>query len=259
MSLCAIVFDFDGVIADTEKLHLRAFQEVLGKRGIDLGAQQYYDHYLGLDDAGVLRALARHCGLAVGDVRVEAMLREKAQRYAELIAGVVVLFDGVNERVRAWSRQVPLAIASGALRSEIERILRRHDLLACFAAIVSADDVARGKPAPDPYLIALDRLNAARLRRRPTPDPGLRTSDFGPRTPDVGPRTPDPGRHDRSIEPANCVAIEDSRPGIEAARAAGMRTVAVTTNHPADALSSADLVVASVASLDLRILVDLTS
>jgi len=251
MSLCAIVFDFDGVIADTEKLHLRAFQEVLGKGGIDLSAQQYYDRYLGLDDAGVLRALARHCGLALGDVRVEAMLREKAERYAELIAGSVVVFDGVNERVRAWSRQVPLAIASGALRSEIERILRRHDLLACFAAIVSADDVALGKPAPEPYLTALHRLNAARLRGR--------TPDLGPRTPDVGPRTPDIGPCSWPIEPANCVAIEDSRPGIEAARAAGMRTVAVTTNHPADALSSADLVVASVASLDLRILVDLTS
>ena len=243
--LQAIIFDFDGVIADTEKLHLRAFQEVLGRRGIDLGARQYYDHYLGLDDAGVLRALARQCGLALGDARVEAMLREKAQRYAELIAGGVVLLDGVNERVRAWGRQVPLAIASGALRSEIERILQRHHLLECFAAIVSADDVARGKPAPEPYLAALHRLNAGRLRRLPTQDPG--------------PRTSDPGRYDRSIEPAGCVAIEDSRPGIEAARAAAMRTVAVTTNHPAEVLSSADLVVASVASLDLPILGDLTS
>jgi len=247
--LQAIIFDFDGVIADTEKLHLRAFQDVLGKRGIDLCAQEYYNRYLGLDDAGVLRALAPQCGLALGDTRLEAMLREKAERYGELIEGSAALFDGVNERVRAWSRQIPLAIASGALRGEIERILQRHDLLECFTAIVSADDVARGKPAPEPYLTALERLNVRRSE-------GPRS---GGRTPDSGPRTSDFGQRGRSIEPAGCVAIEDSRPGIEAARAAAMRTVAVTTNHPAEVLSSADLVVASVASLDLPILGDLTS
>jgi beta-phosphoglucomutase len=231
--LQAIIFDFDGVIADTEKLHLRAFQEVLDRRGIELGAQEYYDRYLGRDDAGVLRALARQCGLAAGDTRVEVMLREKAGRYAELIAGNEVLFDGVEERLRAWCGQVPLAIASGSLRSEIERILGRRDLLACFRAIVSAEDVTRGKPAPDPYLNALDRLNRHR---------------------DGRPQGAGPARDRDRIDAHRVVVIEDSVPGIQAARSAGIRTVAVATNHTADALSSADLVVPSVAALDLQTL-----
>ncbi len=232
MSLSAIILDFDGVIVDTEKLHLRAFQDVLGARGIDLSPQDYFDDYLGLDDAGVLRALARQSGLDLGDARVSEMLAEKAARYGDLIAGGGLLFEGVGQRLREWSRTVPLGIASGAIASEIERILRRESLLECFTAIVSAGDVQRGKPAPDPYLVALGRLNAARRARLPDGPP---------------------------IEPRRVVAIEDSLPGIEAARAAGMRTAAVTTNHAAAQLSAADLVVASAAALDLPMLERLTS
>lgn len=223
MMLSAIVFDFDGVIVDTEKLHLRAFQEVLRGRGIELSARDYYDRYLGLDDSGVLRSLARECGLALGDARVAAMLVEKAARYAELLSSGAVLFEGVEGRLRAWSREVPLAIASGSLAAEIDHTLRRYDLLGCFTAIVSANDVAHGKPSPEPYLTALDRLTVA----GGTPHP---------------------------IDPRRVVAVEDSRPGIEAARAAGMRTVAVTTNHEAGRLAGADLIVSSVASLDLPML-----
>jgi beta-phosphoglucomutase-like phosphatase (HAD superfamily) len=217
--LQAIILDFDGVIADTERLHLRAFQDVLGRRGIRLCAEDYYARYLGLDDVSVFRALARQRDSASADAVVAQMLREKAGRYAELIADSEVLFDGVIERVRAWSAEVPLAVASGSLRSEIEGILGRHDLLRCFTTVVSAEDVPRGKPAPDPYVTAVLRLRAA----APT----------------------------RSIESRHVVAIEDSLPGVDAARAAGLRTVAVTTNQPADTFMSADLVVASIAALDL--------
>jgi beta-phosphoglucomutase-like phosphatase (HAD superfamily) len=253
----AIIFDFDGVIADTEKLHLRAFQEVLGGRGIGLTAADYYARYLGLDDSGVLRALARDCGLAAGDKRLAAILEEKVARYGRLIAASPVLFDGVEERVREWSREVPLAIASGALRSEVEGILRRHDLLARFAAIVTAGDVTRGKPAPDPYLAALDRLNAApaaaKVGKAEAPDaPPRRPGSAGG---DIGRRPPASGRRrDRPIEAGRVVVIEDSRPGVASARAAGMRAVAVTTNCPAAQLAAADLIVASVGSLALATL-----
>ena len=223
MYLQAIIFDFDGVIADTERLHLRAFREVLAGQGVELTEADYYARYLGLDDYHVLRAVARDCGLTPDDTRLAEILHDKAARYERLIATTAVLYDGVEQRLREWSREVPLAIASGALRSEIERILQRNDLLSCFAAIVTAKDVARGKPAPDPYLTALERLHVA-ARAEALPSPG------------------------------GCVVIEDSLPGIEAARAAGMRTVAVTTNYSAERLANADLVVPSVFALDLQTL-----
>ena len=139
----------------------------------------------------------------------------------ELVAAAVggLLFDGVEPLLRAWSRHVPLAIASGALRREIEDVLGRNDLLGCFRAIVSADDVSHGKPAPDTFLLALDRL--------------------------------------RGDSPAACVVIEDSLPGITAAKAARMHVVGVATSHPAEGLREADLVVSSLTDLDLSMLDDL--
>jgi beta-phosphoglucomutase len=256
--LQAIIFDFDGVIADTEMLHLHAFQEVLREQGVELTAADYYARYLGLDDYDVLRSVARDCGLHRGtaglqtgggkeDAALAAMLDDKAGRYERLIATTPVLYDGVEQRVREWSREVPLAIASGAFRSEIEAILRRNDLLSCFAAIVTAQDVARGKPAPDLYLTALAALNRAEASSAPAVGP------HSARRIDTGRRTPDAGHRPAHITPRAVVVIEDSRPGIEAARAAGMRAVGVTTNYPAEQLD-ADLIVPSVAVLDLPIL-----
>jgi beta-phosphoglucomutase-like phosphatase (HAD superfamily) len=259
MHLQAIIFDFDGVIADTERLHLRAFREVLAGQGVELTEADYYARYLGFNDTDVLRSVARDCGLAPDDARLAAMLRDKAARYARLIATSPVLYEGVERQVREWSRQVPLAIASGAIRSEIDGILGRSNLAACFAAIITARDVAHGKPAPDPYLAALAALNrgvsgkaeALPYRRKDVPP-----SDAGRRTPDTGRQSgpTDTGHRAPAIAPAGCVVIEDSPPGIEAAKAAGMRTVAVTTNHPARLLAGADLVAASVAALDLAML-----
>jgi len=286
MYLQAIIFDFDGVIADTERLHLRAFREVLAGQGVELTEADYYARYLGFNDADVLRSVARDCGLAPDDARLAAMLRDKAARYARLTATSPVLYEGVERRVREWSRQVPLAIASGALKNEIDGILGRSNLAACFAAIITARDVAHGKPAPDPYLAALAALNRGvsgkaealpyRTKDVPPSDAGRRGSTSSPWAPQRGcragdpaspepveGRTPDAGRQSGptdtghrapAIAPAGCVVIEDSPPGIEAAKAAGMRTVAVTTNHPARLLAGADLVAASVAALDLATL-----
>ena len=219
MNLQAVIFDFDGVLADTEKLHLRAFQEVLGEHGVDLSAEDYFARYLGLDDYHVLLAIASDCALPHGDARVRSLLELKARRYGQLIATERLLFEGVEALVREWSRHVPLAVASGALRREIEEVLGRGGLLECFRAIVSADDVSHGKPAPDTFLLALDRL--------------------------------------RGDSPAACVVIEDSLPGITAAKAAGMHVVGVATSHPAEGLREADLVVSSLTDLDLSMLDDL--
>ncbi len=229
----ALVLDFDGVIADTERLHLRAFRRALRDRDIHIRDEDYFARYLGLDDRDVLRSAARDAGARLDAGQIETVLKEKSAFYAEAIATAPVIYDGVEQRLREWSARLPLAIASGSLRSEIEAILGRHRLLDCFAAIVAADDVAQGKPAPDGYLLALHRLNVGKA---------------------ASPRGSGSGRRQEPIHPRDCIAIEDSLPGLQAARAAGMRTVAVTTNHPAARLASADLVVASLTALDLQTL-----
>jgi beta-phosphoglucomutase len=210
-SLQAVVFDFDGVIADSEPLHLRAYEDVLAPRGVTLTRQQYYDRYLGYDDAGVFEAVFRDRGLPLAVEDRDGLVAQKGRRYHELIDSAQILLPGALDCVRRLAAHVPLAIASGALRPEIEVILRRAQIQDLFLAIVASGDTPHSKPAPDPYARAVDLL----ARARP----------------------------DRVRERAACVAIEDSLWGIESARAAGLRTVAVTHTYTAADLPRADAIV----------------
>lgn len=217
----AIVFDFDGVLADTEPLHLCATRQVLAEIGVELTDSDYYGRYLGYDDPTMFTRIGIDCGLDVSD-RQRA---ELAQRKADLMPGLLsqpgVLFPSAASCVRRLSRDVPLAIASGALRREIELVIDVAGLRHCFDCIVAGGDTPQGKPSPDPYVRALSLLR--RAGRLPADDDAAGRS----------------------------VAIEDSLHGLASARAAGLRCVAVTTSYPADRLASADLVVADLASLDL--------
>src|SRR5262249_43126582 len=155
------------------------------------------------DDRAAIVQAFRDVGRTPAPVRLRELLAAKAERFLELVRAGAPIFPGVPAFVRAAAARVPLAIASGALRHEIELILEQAGLADCFAAIVSAEDVREGKPSPEAFLLAMERL-AARL------------------------------------EPAHCLAIEDSQPGVEAARRAGMRCVAVTSSYAAEALAGAD-------------------
>jgi beta-phosphoglucomutase len=212
--LQAIVFDFDGVLADTERLHLLAFQQVLEPFGVALGAADYYDRYLGFDDRGVFGALASDRGLAWTEDDVTRLVGAKAGCFRTILETQPVLFDGVAERVREWAGDVPFAIASGALRHEIELILEAAGLRSLFPVIVAAGETPNFKPAPDPYLAALQQLGA---------------------------------------EPRRSVAVEDSVWGIESARLAGMKVVAVTSSYPRERLTSADAVVDRFSDLTLGV------
>jgi HAD superfamily hydrolase (TIGR01509 family) len=153
------------------------------------------------------------------------MVARKAVRLEELERDVSVLFPGAADAVRRAAAAMPIAIASGARGAEIRRVLERERLSSCSTAIVAAEDTPISKPAPDPYLRALTLL----------------APSFNGR-----------------LAAADCVAIEDSRWGLESARVAGMRTVAVTNTYPAaDLAGSADLVIPSLESLELRTLADL--
>lgn len=218
-ALQAIIFDFDGVIADSERLHLRSYQDVLTPRGVDLTAEQYFTHYLGYDDAGLLRALARDRQQSWDDQTIAGLIAAKTTRYEDLAARGEMLFAGAASFIRQAAAAVPIAIASGALTHEIESILDRASLRGVFRTIVGADQTMRSKPSPDPYLEALHRLSSA----------------------------------SHQLDPAMTVAIEDSVWGLVSARTAGLRCVAVTNTYPSTTLAMhAELVVTGLDSLTIN-------
>jgi beta-phosphoglucomutase len=202
----AVIFDFDGVLADTERLHLAAFQDVFAPYGWTLDERTYFDRYLGYDDRDLVAAFAREQQVALADADARRLLAEKAQRFAARLGAGEALFAGAVACIDRLGRGHRLAIASGALRHEIIAVLDGVSRTGAFAAIVGADDVGRSKPAPDPYRLAVHRLD---------------------------------------VNPADAVAVEDSRWGLESARAAGLRAIGITTSYPASALGAADVVVGS--------------
>ncbi len=219
MSLRAIVFDFDGVIANSEPLHFAAFRDVLARAGVTLSETDYYARYLGFDDVGVFKAVGADCGIPWSARNVADFVADKALRLEELERDIPVIFPGAADAIRRAAAAVPIAIASGALGPEIRRILSRARLVDHFAAVVSAEDTPASKPAPDPYVRAVSLL-AAQV---------------------IGP----------PLKASECVAIEDSRWGLESARTAGLRTVGVTSSYDARELGGADLVIGSIAELDI--------
>src|SRR5678816_3026820 len=125
-NLHAIVFDFDGVIADSERLHLRSYQEILAPEGITMSNEDYFNRYLGYDDVGVFKAVGRDHNVAMDDRRVSDLIARKGQRYESLAASGEMLFPGAAELIRsAVAAAIPIAIASGALTHEIEDVLDR--------------------------------------------------------------------------------------------------------------------------------------
>jgi len=221
LSVQAIVFDFDGVIANSEPLHLEAFQRALAPDGIELSASEYYDRYLGYDDVGLLEALAKDRGLPMDRARVDALVVRKGERMQELLRSGTVLFPGAVELIRQAAAAVPIAIASGALRHEIDEVIDAAGVSNLFSTIVAAGDTPQSKPSPAPYSLALERLRLA-----------------------TG----------RAIDPRRTVAIEDSRWGLESAHGAGLRLVAVTNSYPADELAGAELIVDSLSTLTMAML-----
>jgi beta-phosphoglucomutase len=201
--LAAVISDFDGVLADSEPVHLQVFQ--------------YYDRYLGYSDRDAFVHVLNDRGVTLDDARLEALLETKKELFPQAI-GDHTLFPGAAECVARVAAHVPVAIASGALRHEIELILGRSGLEARFPVIVAAGETPRSKPAPDPYVRAFALLGGSGALRS-------------------------------GAAPAEVVAIEDSEWGLQSARGAGLRTLAVLTSYGKDSLPSADAWVPSIAAV----------
>ena len=219
--LRAVIFDFNGIIVDDEPIHFKLFQKVLSEEGICLTEEAYYARYLGFDDRGAFTAGFRENNRPLTDSKLHELIDRKAVYYQDIIRDQVAIFPGVESLVSTLAASLPLAVASGALRQEIETILKTAGLLDHFKAIVSAEDVTRGKPDPEIFLKALDALNEGNAN---------------------------------AIEAFDCVVIEDSKEGIRGARRAGMKCLAVTNSHPAELLGEASAVVKSLEEVTLPLL-----
>jgi beta-phosphoglucomutase len=218
-TLSAIILDFDGVIADTEPLHFASFRQTLAEIGISLIESDYYANYLGYDDRGCFIAALTEHRRPTDPISVAQLMQRKAHAYLESVTDHLVIFPGVREFVCEASAAYPLAIASGALRHEIEVILEQAGLRKMFLHITSAEDVTRGKPDPQPFLHALNALN------RP--------------------------RREQAITAESCLVIEDSIPGIRGAKTAGMKVLAVANTHTIQDLHEAHAVTQSLLQVRL--------
>lgn len=228
MRLQAVIFDFDGIIVDSEPLHHQAFCRVLEPLNLPLSWGRYYEHYLGFDDRDVLRTRFREEGIHLDDETMRRLMRDKAEAFVQLIrANGVNAYPGVVHLVRALSTSYPVAICSGALSGDIDPVLDLLGIAGCFSVRVTADQVHASKPDPESYREAFRRLTQA--------FPG------------------------RVTDPSCCVAIEDTPAGIEAARGAGLRVLAVQNTYEPEALAQANRVAASLASIDAAVLEQMVS
>jgi HAD superfamily hydrolase (TIGR01509 family) len=197
----AVLFDFNGVLVDDEAQHCEALQHVLADEGITLTREQYYAQYLGLDDRTGFAEAYRRANRTLTTELMEHLVALKSQVYLQLVATSLQLVSGAREFVRDAGKRFRLGIVSGALRREIDHVLGQIGLADWFEIIIAAGDVSRCKPDPAAYLAAHQAFN----KRQP-------------------------------IAVDGCVVIEDSFHGLEAARAAGMPCVMLTTSHSAQTL-----------------------
>jgi len=216
----AVIFDLDGTLADTEPLHLAAFNEVLRDRGIEIPRDDYFARLVGYDDRDCFAAVLAEHGEQAGAREIGDLIARKTALYQRMIADRDVLYPGAERFVRRCAARFPLLVATGTLTAEAEMILRRAGIRALFLDIIAAEDVERGKPDPASFIAALGRIGFL-LRQR------------------------------SAIQPAECLVVEDTRAGIEAAHRAGMKVLAVCNTTAAPALAAADVVSNTFADIDL--------
>ncbi|MGO8819009.1 MAG: HAD family hydrolase [Terriglobia bacterium] len=220
--LRAIIFDFDGIIVNSEPLILKLTQEMAALEGWTVSDEEYYRDYLALDDRGIIEHLYTSHGRNVDVARRDELVAWKGQRYQEIIRDGLPPLPGVIKFVNEMTNQFPLAIASGSLRVEIDHLLTKLGLRQKFSVLATADDCQRCKPDPEVYLLALSRLRAL------------------------------PKFQDPPLQAPECLAIEDAPLGVVAAQAAGFKCLALAHSRPLAELRRADLIASGFAEVDLQ-------
>lgn len=217
--LKALIFDFDGIIVDTEPLHYQAFQEVLQPLGLGYSWDEYVSCYMGFDDREGFREAFKAGSKTLSDTELTKLISKKAEIFLKIIDKGIRPYSGVVELIEDAAGKIPLSLCSGALLSDVVPILNQLGIYNKFDVIVTADDVSASKPDPSSYLLAVNRL-----------------SKLFPLS---------------EISPSECLAIEDTPAGIDSAKNAGLRVLAVTNSYPAEKLLVADHVVDTVEGLSI--------
>ena len=208
----AVIFDMDGVIVDSEPRHESAFLEVVREIGYGDSLRLRFEDYVGRSDQELwVDFIARHQPTQT----LEELLEMKRRRIVDIIRREQPLFEGLPELIELLAPRYRLGVASGSERLVVEEVLALKGLRKFFSSVVTASDVAHGKPAPDIFLHTAKLLGTA---------------------------------------PANCWVIEDSKPGITAGLAAGMRVIAITNTHPVGQLNQAQHVVRNYAEIETLLL-----
>ena len=202
----ALIFDFNGVLADDDPIHMEAFRQVAAEEGLSFTHDEYLDTYLPLNDWDCFKTLFQIHTRALSPQKLDELIQRKSVYYFRTIAEKAVLFAHASSAVKAAAAKYKLAIASGARREEIVHILRHGGIGDCFAAIVAAEDVQLGKPHPEPFSRA-----HAKLKEK-----------------------------DPSLKIAECVAVEDSIGGIQSAHGAGMRCLGIAHSYGPERLKAAE-------------------
>lgn len=208
--LKAIVFDFDGVVVDSEPVHYQAFMEIGRGLGIAFDYEHYLRHYIGYDDRDAIRAMLIEAGLPTGDEHLAKLREQKQRAFEKLVSQGAAAIPGAVELIDEAHAHMPIAVGSGATTLDIELMLASLGRRDRFEVIVSADHVSRSKPDPATYRMAVEQLA--------TKHPDL------------------------DLLPEDCLAIEDTAAGIESARGAGLMTLGITTTGSASSLSRANRV-----------------
>lgn len=206
-NIAAIIFDMDGVIVDSEPLHARAFEEVFRELGYGDNHGMDFPAYYGRSDRVFWQDfIAKHNP----PHPFESLLALKQNRLIDILRQYQPIFTGLPDLVARLATRYTLAVASGSNHAVIDEVLAMRQLRRFFPVVVSVQDVAHGKPAPDVFIRTAELLG---------------------------------------IPPAHCCVIEDSEAGVRAARAAGMAVIAITNTLPAERLAAATHVVASYAEI----------
>jgi len=208
----AVLFDLDGVLVDSRAQHIEAWERLAAAHGLTV-PERYFHATFGLRNDAILGRL-----VPGADPReLERLAAEKEAMFRSGGAEKLEPLPGARELVAFLAAQaITAAVVTSTPRENLDMILAAIRLSDAFGALVSAEDVARGKPDPEGFLLAAARLD---------------------------------------VPPASCAVIEDAPAGLEAAKAAGMRAIGVTTTHPAPDLGAADLVVDSLAEEAVRLFV----
>lgn len=206
----AVIWDMDGVIADTAPFHFFAWREMAAENGVPFTEEDFRRGF-GRRNPEILQGLL---GRELSSEEIRALSQRKEVLFRQLIAGKIAAFPGALELMRALcASRVKQALATSTPIENVELILGTLGIADCFGAIVADKDVARGKPDPQAFLLAADRLGVA---------------------------------------PVSCLVIEDAVDGVRAAKSAGMRCIAVTNTHPRERLAQADLVVDSLVEVSVQ-------